>query len=66
MGLGRTDSRWPVSLTGRKLPDQQPTLDVAVKRRSAHRAGHLGAMYPWQSGSDGSEVSQQLHLNPRS
>lgn len=23
-------------------------------------------MYPWQSGSDGSEVSQQLHLNPRS
>ncbi|BBZ45376.1 trehalose-phosphatase [Mycobacterium parmense] len=35
-------------------------------RRAAHRAGYLGAMYPWQSGSDGREASQQLHLNPRS
>lgn len=35
-------------------------------RRAAHRAGYLGAMYPWQSGSDGREVSQQLHLNPQS
>ncbi|BBX73072.1 trehalose-phosphatase [Mycobacterium shinjukuense] len=35
-------------------------------RRAARRAGYLGAMYPWQSGSDGREVSQQLHLNPRS
>lgn len=35
-------------------------------RRAARRAGHLGAMYPWQSGSDGHEVSQELHLNPQS
>jgi alpha,alpha-trehalase len=35
-------------------------------RRAAHRAGHLGAMFPWQSGSDGREVSQELHLNPQS
>ncbi|MCV7053267.1 trehalose-phosphatase [Mycobacterium heidelbergense] len=35
-------------------------------RRAARSAGHLGAMYPWQSGSDGREASQQLHLNPRS
>jgi alpha,alpha-trehalase len=35
-------------------------------RRAARRAGYLGAMYPWQSGSDGREVSQQLHLNPQS
>ncbi|MBW0011735.1 glycosyl hydrolase family 65 protein, partial [Mycobacterium sp.] len=35
-------------------------------RRAARRAGYLGAMYPWQSGSDGREVSQQLHLNPAS
>jgi alpha,alpha-trehalase len=35
-------------------------------RRAARRVGHLGAMYPWQSGSDGREVSQELHLNPRS
>lgn len=35
-------------------------------RRAAHRAGHLGAMFPWQSGSDGREVSQEVHLNPQS
>lgn len=35
-------------------------------RRAARMAGYLGAMYPWQSGSDGREVSQQLHLNPES
>ncbi len=35
-------------------------------RRAARRAGYLGAMYPWQSGSDGREVSQELHLNPQS
>lgn len=34
--------------------------------RSARDAGHTGAMYPWQSGSDGREETQQLHLNPRS
>jgi trehalose/maltose hydrolase-like predicted phosphorylase len=35
-------------------------------RRAARDAGHTGAMYPWQSGSDGREETQQLHLNPRS
>ncbi|WP_328759464.1 glycoside hydrolase family 65 protein [Streptomyces sp. NBC_00271] len=34
--------------------------------RAARDAGHTGAMYPWQSGSDGREETQQLHLNPRS
>ncbi|MER6671840.1 glycosyl hydrolase family 65 protein [Streptomyces sp. NPDC000983] len=29
-------------------------------------AGRKGALYPWQSGSDGREETQQLHLNPRS
>ncbi|WP_406102494.1 glycoside hydrolase family 65 protein [Streptomyces sp. NBC_01003] len=33
---------------------------------AAHDAGHAGAMYPWQSGSDGREETQRLHLNPRS
>ena len=33
---------------------------------AAARVGHEGAMYPWQSGSDGREESQALHLNPRS
>ncbi|RDH78182.1 trehalose-phosphatase [Mycolicibacterium moriokaense] len=35
-------------------------------RRAAHEAGYAGAMFPWQSGSDGREESQRLHLNPRS
>ncbi|MEE2032734.1 trehalose-phosphatase [Rhodococcus chondri] len=35
-------------------------------RRAARAAGYPGAMFPWQSGSDGREESQQLHLNPQS
>ena len=35
-------------------------------RRAAREAGYSGAMFPWQSGSDGREESQKLHLNPRS
>jgi trehalose-phosphatase len=35
-------------------------------RQAAMAAGYAGAMYPWQSGSDGREESQRLHLNPRS
>ena len=39
-------------------------LDEA--RRAAREEGLEGAMYPWQSGSDGSEETQKLHLNPNS
>ncbi len=35
-------------------------------RRAAREAGFEGAMFPWQSGSDGREETQHLHLNPRS
>jgi len=35
-------------------------------RWAAKEAGYEGAMYPWQSGSDGREESQKLHLNPLS
>ena len=35
-------------------------------RRAAEDAGLTGAMFPWQSGSDGREETQELHLNPRS
>ncbi|MDA3644314.1 glycoside hydrolase family 65 protein [Saccharopolyspora indica] len=35
-------------------------------RRAATEAGLTGAMFPWQSGSNGREESQRLHLNPRS
>jgi trehalose/maltose hydrolase-like predicted phosphorylase len=34
--------------------------------RAAAEMGQAGAKYPWQSGSDGREETQQLHLNPRS
>jgi alpha,alpha-trehalase len=35
-------------------------------RSAAAEAGYRGAMYPWQSGSDGRDESQTVHLNPRS
>jgi trehalose 6-phosphate phosphatase len=35
-------------------------------RAAARAEGRVGAMYPWQSGSDGREESQRLHLNPLS
>ncbi len=35
-------------------------------RATARQAGYQGAMYPWQSGSDGREESQVVHLNPSS
>jgi trehalose/maltose hydrolase-like predicted phosphorylase len=46
-------------------------LSYRYRRLPAARApplacGLSGALYPWQSGSDGSEVSQLIHLNPLS
>jgi alpha,alpha-trehalase len=35
-------------------------------RWAARQAGCRGALYPWQSGTDGREESQVVHLNPRS
>ena len=35
-------------------------------RQVAREAGFEGALYPWQSGSDGREETQTLHLNPES
>ncbi len=37
-------------------------LDKA--REYAREHGYKGAMFPWQSGSDGSEETQTVHLNP--
>ncbi len=39
-------------------------LDEA--RAAAREAGYQGAMFPWQSGSDGQEETQELNLNPHS
>jgi len=35
-------------------------------RAAAASAGYRGAMFPWQSGSDGQEETQELNLNHRS
>ncbi|MFD6446062.1 glycoside hydrolase family 65 protein [Promicromonospora sp. NPDC060204] len=35
-------------------------------RQAAADAGYRGAMYPWQSGSDGRDETQRVHLNPAS
>ncbi|WP_205702952.1 glycoside hydrolase family 65 protein [Botryobacter ruber] len=35
-------------------------------RQMAQVAGYRGAMFPWQSGSNGREESQVIHLNPKS
>jgi alpha,alpha-trehalase len=35
-------------------------------RMAAKKAGYRGAMFPWQSGSNGREESQEVHLNPKS
>lgn len=39
---------------------------IEQARNAARKAGFTGAMYPWQSGSNGREESQELHLNPES
>ncbi|WP_189310623.1 glycoside hydrolase family 65 protein [Streptomyces brasiliensis] len=35
-------------------------------RAAARALGRRGALYPWQSGSDGREETQEVHVNPRS
>ena len=39
---------------------------LAEARAAAREAGYSGAMFPWQSGSDGTEETQVVHLNPLS
>ncbi|HPR81162.1 MAG TPA: glycosyl hydrolase family 65 protein [Enterococcus sp.] len=37
---------------------------LEMAKKDAKKAGYEGAMFPWQSGLDGTEQSQELHLNP--
>jgi len=39
---------------------------LPAARDAARALGYKGALFPWQSGSNGREESQSLHLNPRS
>jgi trehalose/maltose hydrolase-like predicted phosphorylase len=57
------DFRLP-EITRELLMYRYRRLDEA--RAAAKKAGYRGAMYPWQSGSDGKEETQVVHLNPRS
>ncbi|HET7742167.1 MAG TPA: trehalose-phosphatase [Mycobacterium sp.] len=66
------DDLFVVPVLNLRLPDvTRSILRYRYRRlgeacRSAAAAGYSGAMFPWQSGSDGREMSQKLHLNPRS
>ncbi|MBU0765292.1 MAG: beta-phosphoglucomutase family hydrolase [Bacteroidetes bacterium] len=51
-------------IAGSVLMYRYRRLDKA--REYAKKQGFSGAMFPWQSGSDGSEETQVLHLNPKS
>ncbi|MEX1013519.1 MAG: glycosyl hydrolase family 65 protein [Waddliaceae bacterium] len=51
-------------ITASLLKYRQRRLPKA--RQLAKESGFNGAMYPWQSGSNGKEESQILHLNPKS
>ncbi|MEH2920521.1 glycoside hydrolase family 65 protein [Samsonia erythrinae] len=37
---------------------------LPMARHAAKEEGYQGAMFPWQSGHDGSEQTQMVHLNP--
>jgi trehalose/maltose hydrolase-like predicted phosphorylase/beta-phosphoglucomutase-like phosphatase (HAD superfamily) len=39
---------------------------LGAARAAAREEGFDGAMFPWQSGSNGREETQRLHLNPKS
>jgi trehalose-phosphatase len=39
---------------------------IGEARAAAAAAGYRGAMYPWQSGSDGQDETPAVHLNPLS
>lgn len=55
-----------------RLPEITRTLlnyryrRLGQARLAAAQAGYRGAMFPWQSGSNGREESQAVHLNPKS
>ena len=57
-------STWPSSLTRSPAPYRYRRLNSA--RWIAKEAGYDGAAYPWQSGSNGAELTPTIHLNPRS
>ena len=67
---GTSSSPTPSSTSGcRRSPGGCCSTATGGSARPGTRprqAGYRGAMYPWQSGSDGQEETQTVHLNPLS
>ncbi len=66
------DELYILPFVTRSLPQVSRSLLLYRHRRlpaaraAARAAGLQGAMFPWQSGSDGREETQTMHLNPKS
>ena len=66
------DEIFVLPLLNVRLPDVARALLLYRYRRlpearaAAQKAGFRGAMFPWQSGSNGREETDQAYLNPRS
>jgi alpha,alpha-trehalase len=71
-GLIMWDELFIFPLISLRIPDLTRSLlqyrfrRLPEARWAARREGYRGAMFPWQSGSNGREEAQTLHLNPRS
>jgi len=65
------DELFILPLITRSLPELTRSLLMYRYRRlpearyNAKEQGYTGAMFPWQSGSNGREESQKVHLNPK-
>ena len=71
-GLIMWDEVFIVPFLNLRIPDLTRALlqyryrRLPKARRVAKLFGYNGALFPWQSGSDGREEAQKLHLNPQS
>ncbi len=71
-GLIMWDELFIFPLLNLRMPDITRSLLMYRYNRltracwAAAKAGYRGAMFPWQSGSDGQEQAQTYHLNPES
>jgi len=71
-GLIMWDELFVFPFLNHRIPDITRALlmyryrRLPMARKMARDAGLAGAMFPWQSGSNGREEAQTLHLNPQS
>ena len=71
-GLAMWDDLYVFPVLDLRLPEVTRDLlkyryrRLPEARRMARRDGLRGAMFPWQCGSNGEEMAQKIHLNPKS